>query len=97
HAVRACATRGIQYLVYSKFAYGQKEHDGLRDFKERNGFRRVDSPRYYVPLTTMGWAAFRLGLHHSLSERVPEAIASKCRDLRAAWYAHKYRSATGEI
>lgn len=97
YAVRACATRSIQYLVYSKFDYGKKEHDGLRDFKERNGFRRVDSPRYYVPLTAMGWAAFRLGLHHSISERIPETVASRLRDLRAAWYAQRYRSATGEV
>ncbi len=91
YAVRACATRGIQYLVYSKFDYG-KERDSLRDFKERNGFQRVDTPRYYVPLTTMGWAAFRMGLHHSMSERIPEAIADKIRALRAAWYERRYRS-----
>lgn len=97
HAVRACASRGIRYLVYSKFDYGKKEHDGLRDFKERNGFRRVDTPRYYVPLTPLGWAAFRLGLHHSISERVPEVVASRLRDIRAAWYRRRYRSAMGEV
>jgi len=95
YAVRACATRGIQHLVYSKFDYG-KERDSLRDFKERNGFRRVDTPRYYVPLTAMGWAAFRLGLHHSMSERIPEAVAGRLRALRAVWYESKYRSAIEE-
>jgi hypothetical protein len=93
HAVRACASRGIQYLVYSKFDYGNKEHDGLRDFKERNGFTRVDMPQYYVPLTGMGQAAFRLGLHHKISERIPESVASKLRDLRALWYERRYRPA----
>jgi hypothetical protein len=93
-AVRACASRGIQYLVYSKFDYGKRGHDGLRNFKENNGFRRVDTPRYYIPLTTMGWAALRLGLHHSLGERIPEPLAGRLRDLRAAWYHRKYRSAT---
>jgi hypothetical protein len=97
HAVRACATRGIRYLVYSKFDYGKKERDGLRDFKERNGFRRVDTPRYYVPMTAIGWIAFRLGLHHGISERIPEAVASRLRDLRADWYERKYRSAMGEV
>jgi len=95
YAVRACATRGIQYLVYSKFDYG-KEHDSLRDFKERNGFRRVDTPRYYVPLTPMGWAAFRLGLHHSMSERIPEAVAGRLRALRAIWYERMYRTVIEE-
>jgi hypothetical protein len=94
YAVRACATRGIRYLVYSKFDYGKKERDGLREFKEVNGFRRVDTPRYYVPLTAMGWAAFRLGLHHNMSERIPEAVAARLRDLRAVWYERRYRSVT---
>jgi hypothetical protein len=97
YAVRACATRGIRYLVYSKFDYGKKERDGLRDFKERNGFRRVDTPRYYVPMTAIGWTAFCLGLHHGISERIPDAVASRLRDLRADWYERRYRSATGEV
>jgi hypothetical protein len=94
HAVRACASRGIRYLVYSKFDYGKKEHDGLRDFKERNGFQRVDTPRYYVPLTALGWAASRLGFQHSLAERIPEVVAGRLRDLRAGWYERRYRSVT---
>ena len=95
HSVRACADRGIQFLVYSKFDYGNKEQDGLRDFKERNGFRRIDTPRYYVPLTPMGSVALRLGLHHSVSARIPEGVAKRLRDIRAAWYERKYRSAMG--
>jgi hypothetical protein len=91
-AVRACASRDIQYLVYSKFDYG-KEQDSLRDFKENNGFRRVDTPRYYVPLTALGWAAFRLRLHHGMSEHIPAAVAGRLRALRAVWYERKYRSA----
>jgi hypothetical protein len=96
HAVRACASRGIQYLVYSKFDYG-KERDSLRDFKERNGFRRIDTPRYYVPLTVLGRAALRLGLHHGLRQRIPQPFAAKLRELRAAWYERKYRSVTEAV
>jgi len=91
-AVRACASRGIRYLVYSKFDYGDKDQDGLRDFKERNGFRRVDTPRYYIPLTATGWVAFRLGLHHRMADRIPEAFARRLRDLRAVWYERRFRS-----
>lgn len=97
HAVRACAERGIGYLVYSKFDYGKKERDTLRDFKERNGFRRFNTPHYYVPLTPWGSIAFRLRLHHGLSDRLPEGIAGKLRDLRAGWYERRYRSAMGEV
>ena len=79
--------------MYSNFDYGagRKEQDGLRDFKERNGFRRVDTPQYYVPLTALGRAVFRLGLHHRVAERIPEPVARRLRELRAHWYKRKYR------
>lgn len=89
-AVRSCADRGVRYLVYSNFAYGKKEHSSLSDFKERNGFERVDLPRYYVPLTSIGWAAFRLGLHHKLIDRLPEPLVAKARDLRHSWYKRRF-------
>jgi len=85
-AVRSCAERRISYLVYSGFAYGKKQSSTLSDFKERNGFKRIDLPRYYVALTRVGAAAFRLGLQHKLMDRLPEAVAGKLRDIRAAWY-----------
>jgi hypothetical protein len=88
--VRSCAARGIPYIVYSNFAYGKKQKDTLAEFKERNGFVRVDLPRYYVPLTTRGVLALRLGLHRKLSERIPESIASKIRQYRQMWYLRKY-------
>ena len=92
-AVRSCAARKIPYLVYSNFAYGKKQEDSLSDFKKRNGFDRVDIPRYYVPLTRLGWVAFRLGLHHRLVEYLPESAAAKLRAVRKAWYNHKYQLA----
>jgi hypothetical protein len=90
-AVRSCADRGIPYLVYSKFAYGKKLRSSLSDFKERNGFRRVDVPRYYAPLTRWGSLAFAMGLHQRLSERVPETVAAKLRELRSAWYQRRFQ------
>jgi len=89
-AVRSCADRGISHLVYSNFAYGKKERSSLSDFKERNGFQRIDLPRYYVPLTRLGWAAFRLGLHHKFVDRLPEPLLAKARDLRYSWYKHRF-------
>jgi hypothetical protein len=95
HAVKACADRHIPNLVYSNFAYGNKQSDSLSDFKERNGFRRVDVPRYYVPLTVRGELALRMGLHHKLIERIPEPVIAKLRAYRAAWYSRKLQSAAG--
>jgi hypothetical protein len=91
-AVRACAERGISYLVYSNFSYGKKQRDSLSDFKERNGFQRIEVPRYYVPLTLLGKTAFRLGLHHKLVEHIPESIAGRLRRLRESWYARKFQT-----
>jgi hypothetical protein len=88
-AVRSCADRHIAYLVYSNFAYGNKQRDSLSDFKERNGFQRIDVPRYYVPLTRIGRLAFRMGMHHKLIERLPEPLIEKLRNYRADWYNHK--------
>ena len=88
-AVRSCAERRIPYLVYSSFAYGNKLQDTISDFKERNAFQRMDVPRYYVPLSRLGSAAFSLGLHKRLIDRIPEPVLEKLRGLRNAWYNRK--------
>ncbi len=93
-AVRSCADRRIAHLVYSHFAYGNKQRDDLSEFKERNGFQRVDLPRYYVPLTPTGWAAFHMGLHHSIADHLPEPVLEKLRELRNAWHKRKFQVAT---
>jgi hypothetical protein len=92
-AVRACAEGKIPYLVYSNFAYGKRERDSLSDFKERNGFGRVELPRYYVPLTPFGAVAFRLGLHKKFSEHLPESLVGRLRELRNSWYGRKLHGA----
>jgi hypothetical protein len=91
-AVKSCAERSISYLVYSNFAYGEKQASSLSRFKEVNGFGRIDLPRYYVPLTGVGRVAFQLGLHRKLVERIPEPVAAKIRDLREAWYNRHFQS-----
>jgi hypothetical protein len=89
-AVRSCADLGITHLVYANFGYGKKVRSSLSDFKERNGFQRVNVPRYYVPLTRWGAVAFRLGLHRRFAERMPEPLATKLRDLRNRWYQRRF-------
>jgi len=93
-AVRVCADRKIPYLVYERFSYGKKTGDSLSHFKEVNGFQRMDLPRYYVPLTSWGRAALRLGLHHRFVDRIPESVAAKFREFRKTWYYHKFQSVT---
>lgn len=94
-AVRSCEARGISNLVYANFAYGNKQHDSLNEFKQRNGFQRVDIARYYVPLTLFGKTALKMGFHHRLAERVPESIASPLRKLRRNWLSCGLESSKG--
>jgi len=94
-AVRSCAERKISYLVYSNFAYGKKQRDSLSDFKERNGFQRIDLPRYYVPLTRAGWIAFQLGLHHKFLDYLPEAVLARLREFRNSWNNRRFQIETG--
>jgi hypothetical protein len=91
-AVRSCSERKIPYLIYSNFAYGNKQRDTLSDFKERNGFQRVEVPRYFVPLTLIGAAAYHLGMHRQLMDRLPEPWIARLRQFRSTWYARKMPS-----
>jgi len=90
-AVRSCADRHIPYLVYDKFSYGRKRHDSLSDFKQHNGFMRIELPRYYVPLTLRGRVALRLGMHRKLADRIPEAVLAKLRTIRTFWYTRRQK------
>jgi len=94
-AIRSCAQRKIRYLVYSQFAYGNKTRSGLADFKERNGMRKMDVPRYYLPLTTTGKIALRLGLHKPLKSGLPAPLLAMLRELRAAWYRRRLPFTSG--
>ena len=88
-AVKSCSDRGIKQLLYANFSYGNKQSDGLAEFKRANGFEKVDAPRYYVPLTVWGRIALRFGLHHDVKSWIPEEIAAPYRRLRGAWYGRK--------
>jgi hypothetical protein len=92
-SVKACEKRALPYLVYSKFSYWKKQRDSLSDFKERNGFRRYDVPRYYVPLTRLGRFAFHLGLQHGVLDSVPEPVVATLRRFRDMRQNRKSQSA----
>ncbi|HTF68537.1 MAG TPA: hypothetical protein VK638_38255 [Edaphobacter sp.] len=92
-AVQICAERNIPFLVYSNFAYGKRNRDSLSDFKERNAFQRVNLPRYYVPLTPVGHMALRLGVHKKISERIPERMVIKLRQVRKICYGRLFQLA----
>jgi hypothetical protein len=89
-AVKSCADRGIPHLVYENFSYGKKQGDSLSHFKEVNGFKRVDLPRYYVPLTSLGSLALQLKLHRKLVDHFPEPLLAKLREIRTSWYNRRF-------
>lgn len=88
--VKSCAERGIPYFVYANFSYGKKQRDTLSDFKQSNGFKRIEIPRYYIPLTPIGRAALHLGCHRRLAERIPEPLLVRFRDLRSRWNSKRF-------
>ena len=85
-AVHSCAERQIAYLLYANFAYGKRQSDSLSYFKQLNGFRRIDLPRYFIPLTPRGRAALRLGMHRPWIDRIPESLLAQLRRARRLWY-----------
>lgn len=89
-AVKSCAERGIAHLWYANFSYGKKQEDSLAEFKRHNGFKKVDVPRYYVPLTVAGRVALRLGLHRQAADWIPEPLTSTYRKVRRIWYARRF-------
>lgn len=92
-AVKSCAAQGISHLVYENFNYGKKQGDSLSHFKEVNGFRRVDLPRYFVPLTLLGSIALRLKLHRRIVDHLPEPLIARVREIRSSWYNRRFRLA----
>jgi hypothetical protein len=86
-AVGSCADRKIPYLVYARLSYGKKSHDSLVSFKLSNGFKQIDVPRYFLPLSLRGTLALTFGLHRPLVERIPESALNGFRKLRRTWHA----------
>jgi hypothetical protein len=85
-AVELCATGGIGWLVYGRFTYGGKGEDSLTVFKRYNGFRGVDIPRYFVPLSLRGRLGLGLRLHRPMSELVPGPMRRQLVKTRAKWH-----------
>lgn len=85
-AVRLCASKNIKYLLYERFVYGSKGEDSLTRFKASNGFIRMNLPRYYIPLTSKGSLALRLGLHRNVKDLVPQWLRVRFVEFRNKWY-----------
>lgn len=85
-AVAVCERKGISLLVYGKYVYGRNKTSSLTEFKQRNGFREVSYPRYFVPLTSRGWWIVKSGLHRGLKDLIPGPMVSLLLDMRSRFY-----------
>ena len=89
-AVEICAEKKIPNLHYGIWGRG-----GLRDFKIHHGFRRVDVPRYFVPLTWKGVLLLKSRLYPPCDNYVPDAVIETMYSIRAKWYTFRYRESLG--
>lgn len=89
-AVELCESKGLSYLTYGLFNYGNRKESPVRQFKVRNGFEEILMPRFYVPLTNWGRLCMTLGIHRGLLGILPESVISLAADARTKWYNLRY-------
>jgi hypothetical protein len=83
-AVQSCESQGLEVLTYGKYDYGVHRDSSLSEFKRRCGFEPLFFPRYYLPLTSMGRLACRMGLHLGLAHMLPLSVSTRLHDLRSS-------------
>jgi Acetyltransferase (GNAT) domain len=88
-AAQICELKGISYLTYGQYNYGNKGDHPLREFKIRNGFQEVLVPRYFVPLTWWGNLCMKAKLHRGLVGIFPRSVIMAGLRVRTVWYNFK--------
>jgi hypothetical protein len=94
-AVERCGEKGMSHLLYSKFQYGNNATSSMIEFKIRNGFERLDFPRYYVPLTIPGRFALACRLHRGMLGILPAPVIARLLRLRESTNALRMRQHNG--
>ena len=69
-AVEVCASKSVRWLMYGRIG----NHPSLDRFKENNGFAKFPITRYYIPVTSKGRLAIRLGLHREFKDALPNSV-----------------------
>lgn len=85
-AAEICEAKGISYISYGLYNYGNKRDNPLREFKIRNGFREILVPRYFVPLTLWGRFCLKLKLHRGIIGILPHPVITVALGARSRWY-----------
>lgn len=84
-AVELCEARGLSHLTYGLFNYGNKGDNSLREFKSRNGFEEMLTPRYYLPLTAWGKLCVRGRLYRGVHDILPPFAIAAVLAARTKW------------
>jgi hypothetical protein len=90
-SVEVCTQDQIPYLTYTNWRRGTQA-----EFLVRHGFQKVFIPRYWVPLTSKGAIAIKLGLHRNVRSYTPGPLLDLLRRLRAAFYTTRYGGSAEE-
>lgn len=91
-ATEVCRDKGIQYMTYELFHYGNKRDSPLTQFKVRNGFREVLVPSYYIPLTAWGEICVRLKLYRGVIGLLPTSVIHQGIKARSKWLDFRERN-----
>lgn len=93
-AMEVCAQKGVAYFAYGNYFYGNKKDDSLVEFKRRNGFEKIDFPKYYVPLTLNGKIYVGLRLYRGMGGLLPKPVLRALLSVRNWYYKMKEKPAT---
>jgi hypothetical protein len=85
-AVEICEAKGISYITYGLYNYGNKREDPLRTFKIRNGFEEILMPRFFVPLSRWGALCMKAKLHRGHIGILPTPVIKIAVRARSLWY-----------
>ncbi|MDP3068883.1 MAG: hypothetical protein Q8N18_01280 [Opitutaceae bacterium] len=89
----AKAVEQCTQLTIANLHYGSWTDGGVGAFRTKHDFQRVDTVRYFVPLTLAGKIALGLGLHVPLRTRIPSEWLEPLLKLRGQLNALRFRRA----
>ncbi len=88
-AVELAETKKMNYFIYGKYVYGNRDDTSIIEYKSRNGFKMIKIPKYYVPTNVKGSIILRSRLHHGIIGLIPGKIKDKLSILRSKWYERR--------
>jgi Acetyltransferase (GNAT) domain len=86
-AVELCEAKGISYISYGLYNYGNKRDHPLRTFKIRNGFEEILMPRFFVPLSRWGEFCMKAKVHRGFIGILPHPVIRIAVGARSLWYS----------